>query len=197
MEPLLGGKLAQNLPPSAVQVFHDADPASTPAEWALKWLWAQSEVTVVLSGMTTERDLTENLACAEKSGPVTGSLTLAEQEVYENARAAFRASYKVPCTGCGYCMPCPQGVNIPSCFAAFNASFAFGKIQGWQQYVTSNALTSDVPSNAGRCVRCKKCEHHCPQHIAVSDSLSMVRKRMEPLWFRAGISIARRFLGKR
>ncbi|MDR1468476.1 MAG: aldo/keto reductase [Spirochaetaceae bacterium] len=198
MEPLLGGKLARNLPPPVASVFRDATPSSipvSPADWALKWLWDQPEVTVVLSGMTTEADLTENLRCCEQSG--VGSVTGAEREAYEKARAAFRASSKVPCTGCGYCMPCPRGVNIPSCFAAFNTSFAFGKIQGWQQYVTSNGLTSDTPSNAGRCVRCKKCESHCPQNIAVSDALSIVRKRMEPLWFRAGVNIARTFLGRK
>jgi predicted aldo/keto reductase-like oxidoreductase len=195
MEPLLGGKLADKLPPDAVSVFHAADPASSPADWALKWLWDQSEVTVVLSGMTLERDLDENIRACEKSS--IGAITQAEWEVYQNARAAFCASHKVPCTGCSYCMPCPQGVNIPSCFAAFNASFAFGKIQGWQQYVTSNGLTSDSPSNAGRCIRCKKCESHCPQNIAVSDALLMVRKHMEPLWFRAVIRIARMFFGKK
>jgi predicted aldo/keto reductase-like oxidoreductase len=195
MEPLLGGKLARNLPPKAAAVFREADPSSTPAQWALKWLWNQPEVSVVLSGMTTEQDLAENLRCCEQSGIDT--VTGVEQEAYEKARAAFRSSYKVPCTGCGYCMPCPRGVNIPSCFAAFNTSFAFGKIQGWQQYVTSSGLTSDAPGSAGRCVRCKKCESHCPQNIAVSDALLTVRKRMEPLWFRSGINIARAFLGKK
>jgi predicted aldo/keto reductase-like oxidoreductase len=206
MEPLLGGKLAHNLPPSVAAVFREAadsaTPAdsatsaspATPAEWALKWLWDQPEVTVVLSGMTTEHDVAENARCCERSG--IGTVTGAEREAYEKARAAFRAAYKVPCTGCGYCMPCPRGVNIPSCFAAFNTSFAFGRMQGWQQYMTGNGLTSDNPSNAGRCVRCKKCESHCPQSIAVSDALLMVRKRMEPLWFRTGLNIARTFLGK-
>jgi predicted aldo/keto reductase-like oxidoreductase len=198
MEPLLGGKLAHSLPPSVASCFREAalsTTPATPAEWALKWLWDQPEVTVVLSGMTTEQDLAENLRCCGQSG--VGSVTGVEREAYEKARAAFRASYKVPCTGCGYCMPCPRGVNIPSCFAAFNTSFAFGKIQGWQQYVTSNGLTSDSPGSAGRCVRCKKCESHCPQNIAVSDVLSIVRKRMEPLWFRAGITIVRMALGKK
>jgi predicted aldo/keto reductase-like oxidoreductase len=152
-------------------------------------------VTVVLSGMTTENDLEENLRCCERSG--AGAVTGAEREAYEKARVAFRAVYKIPCTGCGYCMPCPRGVNIPSCFAAYNTSFAFGKRQGRQQYMTSNCLTSAAPSNAGRCVRCKKCESHCPQNIAVSRALSMVKKQMEPLWFRAGINIARTVLGKK
>jgi predicted aldo/keto reductase-like oxidoreductase len=94
-------------------------------------------------------------------------------------------------------MPCPHGVNIPSSFAAFNTSFAFGKMQGWQQYLTSNALTSDNPCNAGLCVRCRKCESHCPQNIAISEALLTVRKRMEPWWFRTGIRAARLFLGKK
>jgi predicted aldo/keto reductase-like oxidoreductase len=201
MEPLLGGKLARNLPPAVAACFHDAAASSpvatsvaTPADWALRWLWDQPEVTVVLSGMTTMQDLAENVRCCDQSG--VGAVSAAERVVYERARAAFRAAYKVPCTGCGYCMPCPRNVNIPSCFAAFNTSFAFGRMQGWQQYVVGNGLTSDAPGNAGRCVRCRKCEAHCPQGIAVADALAMVRGRMEPLWFRAGINMARSFLGK-
>jgi predicted aldo/keto reductase-like oxidoreductase len=107
----------------------------------------------------------------------------------------FGASYKVPCTGCNYCMPCPRHVNIPGCFAAYNTSFALGWIQGMQQYATSATLTSDQTSGPGLCVKCGKCESHCPQHIPIIKSLAAVRKRMEPLPLRGILRIIRAGLG--
>jgi predicted aldo/keto reductase-like oxidoreductase len=137
--------------------------------------------------------LAENVLTAETALP--GTLTPEEQEVYRRVLEIFGASYKIPCTGCNYCMPCPQNVNIPGCFAAYNASFALGWIQGMQQYVTSATLTSGQTGAPGQCVRCGKCESHCPQHIAIIDSLREVKKRLEPFWIRWGLSIVRAALG--
>jgi predicted aldo/keto reductase-like oxidoreductase len=193
MEPLLGGKLAAALPREAGEVFRAADPQRKAADWALRWLWNQDEVTVVLSGMNDPVQLEENLLTAETAMP--GVLTEGEQETYRRVLEIFRASYKIPCTGCNYCMPCPQNVNIPGCFAAYNTSFAMGWIQGMQQYATSATLTSARTGGPGHCVRCGKCESHCPQHIAIMDSLKNTRRRLEPLWFRWGLAIVRAALG--
>jgi predicted aldo/keto reductase-like oxidoreductase len=93
-------------------------------------------------------------------------------------------------------MPCPQNVNIPGCFASYNTSFSLGFVQGMQQYATSATLTSSKTGSAGNCVKCGKCEQHCPQHLPIIKSLEQVRKRMEPLPMRLVISAARRFLVK-
>lgn len=191
MEPLLGGKLASALPREAEELFKTSGKKA--AEWALRWVWNQAEATVLLSGMNDPVQLEENLLAAETALP--GSLTAGEQEVYRRVVEIFSASYKVPCTGCNYCMPCPQHVNIPGCFAAYNTSFALGWIQGMQQYATSAALVSDQTGGPGLCVKCGKCESHCPQHIPIIKSLTAVRNRMEPLPLRGILGIIRAVLG--
>ncbi len=80
MEPLLGGKLANSLPQTAVDSFKKADPDLTPVAWALHWLWNQPEVTVVLSGMNEMQQLNENLLTAESTAP--GMLSQEALETY-------------------------------------------------------------------------------------------------------------------
>jgi predicted aldo/keto reductase-like oxidoreductase len=191
MEPLLGGKLASALPREAEEVFGVSGKKA--AGWALRWVWNHKEATVLLSGMNDPAQLDENLLIAETAFP--GSLTAGELASYRRVVEIFSASYKVPCTGCNYCMPCPQHVNIPGCFAAYNTSFALGWIQGMQQYATSATLTSDQTSGPGLCVKCGACESHCPQHIPIIKSLAAVRKRMEPLPLRGILHMIRAGLG--
>jgi predicted aldo/keto reductase-like oxidoreductase len=165
----------------------------SPAAWALWWLWNQPEVTVVLSGMNDGAQLTENLNIADTSVP--DMLTKDENDVFNTVTEAFRVSYKVPCTGCNYCMPCPQGINIPACFSAYNMSYAVGFVSGIQQYVTSTGATNPAASHLpASCVKCGKCEKHCPQHIQIRDSLTAVTKRMEPFWFKSAMKLAARIL---
>ena len=190
MEPLLGGKLATGLPKSAEAVFSKANPSLTPAAWGLRWLLNQPEVTVILSGMNGEQQLTDNLATADTTP--AGTLTETEQAAYRQVVTIFRNSYKVPCTGCGYCLPCPQGVNIPGCFAAYNSSFALGRFVGITQYITSTAANRDATHMASCCIGCGKCESHCPQNIEIRKALKDVTKRMEPFYIKAVMSQMRR-----
>lgn len=193
MEPLLGGKLTSGLPKAALRPFEEANPALSPADWALRWLWDQPEVTVVLSGMNEPSQLDANASCAEGAAP--GCLTPGDHELYERALAAFRKSYKVPCTGCGYCMPCPHGVNIPGCFGAYNMSYAMGAITGLSQYWQSAGTFSSHKSQlASLCKKCGRCERQCPQHIPVMRSLEKVKKRMEPFYVRALVPVVRAYL---
>jgi predicted aldo/keto reductase-like oxidoreductase len=192
MEPLLGGKLAGGAPKKAVKLLNEASPGLTPAAWGLKWLWNRPEVTVVLSGMNAPEQLSDNLKTAETAE--IGTLTEGELAVIDKVRAVFKESYKVPCTGCNYCMPCPNRVNIPGCFAAYNASYANGFITGMTQYLTStNVLHSSGGLKSSNCVKCGQCEKKCPQHIEISKELANVKKRLEPFWFGALLKIARFF----
>jgi predicted aldo/keto reductase-like oxidoreductase len=188
MEPLLGGKLADGLPQKAVNVFKTVNKTLTPAEWALRWLWNQKEVSVVLSGMNENSQLKENIKAANASAP--NMLTNEEKTAYESVIKIFNNSYKIPCTGCNYCLPCPHNVNIPGCFTAYNVSYTVGFISGIMQYVTSTGLT-DPKKNyaASQCIQCGNCEKHCPQHIAIIKSLKKTRKRMEPFWFNAALKL--------
>jgi len=188
MEPLLGGKLATGLPKKAVHLFKSANSSLTPASWALRWLWNQEEVTVVLSGMNTLPQLEDNIQTAQDA--VAGMLTAAENNTYESVLKIIEATYKVPCTGCNYCMPCPHHVNIPACFAAYNVSFATGLVTGITQYVTSTGiLNSGKNSAASNCTECGLCEQKCPQHIPIPESLESVTKKMEPFWLKAALAV--------
>jgi predicted aldo/keto reductase-like oxidoreductase len=190
MEPLLGGKLAAGLPKEAVTLFSKANPSLTPAAWGLRWLWNQREVTCVLSGMNTAAQMEDNL----RSADTAGALTEEELAVYAEVIALFNRAYKIHCTGCNYCMPCPRGVNIPGCFAAYNASFAQSFAVGMQQFFTSTAAVSKQPCGPRLCVECGKCESHCPQHLPIRRALKQVAGHLEPLPVRLALWIARRFL---
>ena len=183
MEPLLGGKLAGGLPKGARTVLRAADeragrtPAS-PASWGLRWVWDHPEVTMLLSGMSTVEQVDENCAIAEDALP--GCLDARDRAAVGRAVEEFNRTNRVPCTGCGYCLPCPRNVNIPGSFAAYNASFAFGRLTGLQQYMTASSALGDHPRLASACVGCGACSRRCPQHIDIPACLRDVRRRLEP-----------------
>jgi len=193
MEPLLGGKLATGLPKEAERYFRAVDSKRTPASWALRWLWDQPEVTVVLSGMNRDEQLEDNLTTARVATP--GSFSYTETAVFGPVIATLKKSFKIPCTGCGYCLPCPSKVNIPGSFAAYNASYSLGFIAAIPMYVTGIGTSHSEKNYSGRhCTRCGACEKLCPQHIEIMKSLEDVTKRMEPFWFNAVMTIARKVM---
>ncbi len=169
MEPLLGGSLAT--PPEAVQAVYDSAPVSrTPVDWALQWLWHKPEVALVLSGMTTMQQVEENLASADASG--IGSLSEEELATVARGRDAYAGLRTVPCTQCGYCMPCPTGVNIPGNMQVYNAAHVFGG----NQKGLSTALYRDWPEakRAAACVACGECEPKCPQSIPIAEWMTKI-----------------------
>jgi uncharacterized protein len=169
MEPLRGGKLAGNLPEAARDVFGQADIKRTPADWALRWVWDHPEVSVVLSGMNTMDQVTENLKTASEAE--ASSLTGKETEIIDRVKAIYKERIKVNCTACSYCMPCPKGVNIPGCFAAYNNYHIFGEKDGYAWVAPAQ--------RASNCVECGKCETHCPQGIQIRQELKNVRAVFE------------------
>jgi predicted aldo/keto reductase-like oxidoreductase len=181
MEPLLGGKLAKGLPKKVIEIFKEANKELSPAAWALRWLWNQNEVTVVLSGMNEITQLEDNIETAKTAVP--NMLAKEDNDTYESVIKIIEDSYKIPCTGCNYCMPCPHNVNIPSCFAAYNVSYAIGKVSGFLQYVTgTGAMDTKNNFSASKCKECGVCEKKCPQHIPIIISLKNVCERMEPFF---------------
>ena len=188
MEPLLGGRLAKDLPQKAASLLKQHDPNATPASWALRWIWNHAQVTLLLSGMSEPDQVAENIILAEKSQP--GGMSAGELALIDQVADIFSDSYKIPCTGCNYCLPCPKHINIPDSFMAYNASYAISRFTGIQQYATTIGGLNSVFSLAD-CIKCGKCEERCPQDIAIMDRLNDVRRRMEPFWFRAGLAVAR------
>jgi len=191
MEPLRGGQLVKNLPEEVMKEFKSFDEKRSPAEWALRWVWNHPEVTVVLSGMSNEEQVAENIriACEAKEN----SLSQEELVVFDKVKKIMMERTKVPCTGCGYCMPCPSGVNIPGCFAAYNSKYLLGG--GYRgKYMQTLGVLSKKPAYASLCVECGKCEKHCPQHIEIRKELKQVTKEMEGPFFRPIVAVARKVL---
>lgn len=182
MEPLRGGRLVNLLPESAKELFRKDEEKRTPAALALKWLYNQPEVTCVLSGMNSMEMVEQNLKTASES-PV-GCLTDSDQELIEQIKIEIEKSVKVGCTGCGYCMPCPKGVDIPGTFRCYNAMYSEGKQSGRRDYLQCTAFRKDT-SSASQCVGCGKCESHCPQHIEIRKELKNAAADLETFRYKA------------
>jgi len=193
MEPVRGGFLADGLNDSAKQVFQSLNTSRSPAEWALRWLFDQQEVTMVLSGMSNVAQLAENAAAACDATP--GDLSEAEHAAYVDVVSKLRKSVFIPCTSCGYCMPCPQGVDIPAAFSSYNNSRTFGRVSGIAQYVQVTGQWAPVRTDASKCNECGSCEKHCPQGIKVPAQLKRVRRRMWSFFVIPLMSFVRKIWG--
>lgn len=169
MEPIRGGRLV-NPPPPIQELWDSAPKKRTPADWALQWVWNHPEVSVVLSGMSTMDQVKENIASAEASGPNT--LTEEELALIAQVREKYRELCPIPCTKCEYCMPCPNGVNIPRNFEIFNEGVMYNRIED------ARRMYEGLPEEeqASACVQCRQCEELCPQQIPISEWMVRVHE---------------------
>ena len=190
MEPLRGGKLVKALPDKAKKIMLSHEVQRTPAEWGFRWLWNQPEVTVVLSGMNTMEMVQENLTAADQAK--IGEFTEADHDMLREVVAAINERMKVGCTGCGYCMPCPKGVDIPGTFAAWNRYHTEGKFGGFREYVMCTALRMNSAA-ASNCVGCGLCEKHCPQSIPVRQMLKQAKRDLENPAYKVAATAVRWF----
>ena len=191
MEPLRGGKLVNMLPDAAKKAMAESGRNWSAAEWGLRWLYNQSEVTVVLSGMNSLEMVEAN--CRTASDARAGALTEEDFETLEKVKRAIREKEKVGCTGCRYCMPCPKGVDIPGIFRCYNAMFTESKSGGRSQFIQTVGLTRE-PAFASQCIRCGKCEQHCPQSIPIRGKLQEADRALRPLPYKIAIQVARAFM---
>lgn len=178
MEPLRGGMLAADVPGEVRTLYDRSGFSRTPAEWALRWVWNHPEVTVVLSGMNDERHIAENIRAAGASLP--NSMTDSELSTMNQVKAAYKRLVRVNCTGCGYCMPCPFGVNIPQCFYFYNRYHMGGSrlvTRGF--YILQVVGFENKPGNASLCMDCGRCVEACPQGIAIPDELRKASKDLD------------------
>ena len=181
MEPLRGGRLVDLLPGTAKELFRNDPEKRTPAKLAFKWLYDQPEVTCVLSGMSSLQMVEQNLQTASEAVP--GCMTDSDKALLELVKEEIRKNVKVGCTGCGYCMPCPKGVDIPGTFRCYNAMYAEGKKSGRSDYLQCTAFRQN-PSSASQCVQCGKCESHCPQQIEIRKELKRAAGELETISYK-------------
>ena len=191
MEPLRGGKLVNLLPEKAKQAIAADKRGWSAAQWGLRWLYNQSEVTVVLSGMNSIEMVQENVKTA--SDARAGDFTEEDFKLIETVKREIGASEKIGCTGCRYCMPCPKGVDIPGIFRCWNTMYTESKKGGRAQFFQTVALTRE-PSFASQCIECGKCEKHCPQSLPIREKLKEADRDLRPLYFRIAIAFGRRFM---
>lgn len=175
MEPLRGGALADIRAPRIKAAWERARLRRKPAELALRWVWNQPEVSMLLSGMGTMQQLEDNVAWAARAR--VGCLTAPEKATVARLQRAYRSLCTIPCTACDYCQPCPQGIRISAAFGLYNdwqmfPGHADTRIQ-WRGMMPSGKRPSD-------CRDCGLCEPKCPQHIPIRARLKDVAALLEP-----------------
>jgi hypothetical protein len=184
MEPLKGGTLAK-LPKEGQQIINSAPVRRTAVDWALQFVWNMPEVSVVLSGMGSKKMVDENCISANKSE--ANSFTEQDQKIVEKLSEVYRKKLAVPCTACGYCMPCPEGVNIPQNFACLNnASLETSRLRRIMAKRTYKKLTgkkekldkNNPNGNADLCIQCNQCVPKCPQQINIPQKLQKVKEEL-------------------
>ncbi|MFH1490015.1 MAG: aldo/keto reductase [Pseudomonadota bacterium] len=193
MEPLRGGNIAGKIPPEVKSIWEQGDEKRTPAEWALRWVWNHPEVSVVLSGMNEEEHIEENIRIACEAYP--DSLDEDELQLINRVKIKYKEIMKVGCTGCNYCMPCPSGVNIPSCFEIYNSAHMFGDVRTSRiLYLMFLSGVANEPAKASLCQKCGECEEVCPQHLPIRESLERVAKEFEGKWLKPTAWLVKRMM---
>lgn len=182
MEPLRGGRLVNLLPESAREIIAADQKHRTPAELSFRWLWNQPQVTCILSGMNSMEMVEENLNTANQVQ--IGEFDDYDYELIEKVKTEIRKSSKVGCTGCGYCMPCPMGVDIPETFHCYNLIYSENRKTALKEYLQTTAFRRKT-SSASQCIKCGKCEAHCPQGISIRKELQNASKELESFYYRA------------
>ena len=172
MEPLKGGKLA-SATRDIVDIWNQAETKRTPVEWAFRWLYNFPEIAVILSGVSTMEQARDNLRIFDHAAP--NCMSQEELDLVSRVKAAYDSKIRVGCTGCEYCMPCPNNVSIPEIFGLYNESSLFGNAEGcrnrYQKLVTNG-------KDASKCVECGNCESACPQSIRIIEKLKEAREAL-------------------
>lgn len=186
MEPLKGGLLAGKVPDDAL-LWDESDTGRSPADWALRWVLNHPEVTSVFSGMNHLDQIKENIKVATEVK--ANSLTEEDLKRYDRVKEVFRNLMKIDCTGCGYCMPCPQGVDIPRCFNYYNHQYMFDEGQSFVYLGQLGGVLSGQEAYAGLCNGCGKCVRACPQDLEIPELLNDVSRELEGRGFKYKVKI--------
>lgn len=174
MEPVKGGELAR-VPAEAEKLFRKARPEASPASWAVRYAASLDGVMMVLSGMSSIEQLTDNTSYMQHFEPLSES----EKEIINSAVGIINRSIAIPCTACRYCVTgCPKHIAIPEYFALYNSAkndkeeVAFNKKFYYMTYAETHGKASE-------CIECHKCEKICPQHLHITEYLKQVAATFE------------------
>ena len=173
MEPLKGGALV-NLPQDVEKAYKEFNPGISIASWGIRYAASFDNVLTVLSGMSTEEQLKDNISYMENFVPLSDS----EKELVEKAAKIINDGTAVPCTACRYCVDgCPKKIAIPEYFALFNENSRMNGYSNGGVYYNNYIL--EGYGKASECIGCRKCEKVCPQHLQIRNYLKDVTKTFE------------------
>jgi predicted aldo/keto reductase-like oxidoreductase len=173
MEPLRGGRLTDPIPGEVQALWDSAPEKRSAAEWALRWVWNHPHVSTALSGMNSMEQLQENIEIAGQAGP--NSLSPADLDLIDRVTGTYKEMLKIDCTACAYCMPCPQGVNIPQNLRLYNDLFMFNDPEN-NSFFYNRMLSPE--QRAANCTECGECEERCPQHLSIREELKKVHEAL-------------------
>ncbi|NLY82147.1 MAG: aldo/keto reductase [Clostridiales bacterium] len=173
MEPLRGGTLANNVPENIDKIWKSLGKNRTAAAWAFHYLWDYKEVSTVLSGMNSLKQIDENVA--EASDSEVNSLTKEEHEAMSAVKEIYKSRKLIDCTKCNYCMPCPNGVDIPGCFEVYNDANIYNNLEYYKDQYDGFISEEEKASN---CIECGLCEEACPQHLPIMELLKKVDSKL-------------------
>ena len=167
MEPLRGGRLVNNIPKEVQAIWDSAEVKRTPVEWALQYLWNRDDVDCVLSGMTSLKQVKQNVEIASKVDVISQK----DQEIIREVARTYRSFLGNRCTRCGYCMPCPHGVDIINCFTEYNIAHMMDNPKASAMQYFS---LIDEDARADSCIYCEECLPYCTQMINIPEELEKV-----------------------
>ena len=175
MEPLKGGDLLGNPPEEVYRLIEEYHEKRSLVEWAFRWIYNQKEARVILSGASSMEQLKDNIRIFKESKPAV----MSEQdiELINKIKEIYDSKVKVGCTGCGYCMPCPQRVNIPDIFKVYNDV----AMSPWTEYGRTfySLVATSTGRDASNCIECGVCEGKCPQGISIISHLKDAHELMK------------------
>lgn len=174
MEPLLGGKLTNSVPAEVEKIWKESGYLRSPADWAFKWIYNHPGITLALSGMSTMEQVVENLQIAESSR--ANALNEKELNTVDKVRDIYASLFKVKCTGCRYCVPCPNNVSIPEIFTLYNQASAYNAQEKSEEGYSN---LKKKGKDASLCVECGKCEEVCPQKLPIIKHLKEAHESLK------------------
>jgi predicted aldo/keto reductase-like oxidoreductase len=171
MEPLRGGSIVNNTPPEVIKLLREYPEKRSLVEWCFRWLYNMSEVSVILSGTSTLEQLKDNLRIFESSrhNVMSGN----DMELIHSIQKIYDSKTNIGCTGCKYCMSCPQGLDIPNLFKLYNQYQLFNKpVNDSLIYQNSRMVCAD------QCIQCGHCKQHCPQQLDIPELMKTVHREL-------------------